>query len=64
MFSYIVHFEKQHPPNDRHNARRGRATRLALFLTCMRGATPRGLKARSIGVAIATSDATAGRCPP
>jgi len=33
-------------------ASRGRVTRLALFSALMRGSTPRGLKARSIGVAI------------
>ena len=37
-----------------HTASRGRVTRLALFCEYMRGSTQRGLKARLIGVAIAT----------
>jgi len=37
-------------------------TRLALFSALMRDTTPRGLKARSLGVAIATGGAATGRC--
>ena len=55
LFSYIVHFRKQIAPNDRHDATRGRVTRLALFSACMRDTTPRGLKARSMTVAPATA---------
>jgi len=45
-------------------ASRGRVTRLALFSALMRDTTPRGLKARSMTVALATGGVATGRDPP